>query len=83
MIVLEGRDQIRQCYPQGENLMNTADSKSTLLNNSFSSKTQANENKICNALGCYELAFTKLSLKIDKKSITIFGCKNCKTIFEN
>ena len=49
--------------------MNTADSKSTLLNNSFSSKTQANENKICNALGCYELAFTEISLKIGEKSI--------------
>ena len=63
--------------------MNTADSESALLNNSFSSKTQANENKICNALGCYELAFTKISLKIDKKSLTIFVCKNCKTKFEN
>ena len=63
--------------------MNTADSESSLLNNSFSSKTQANENKICNALGCYELAFTKISLKIGEKSITIFVCGNCKPKFEN
>ena len=82
MAVLEGRHQIRQYYPQGENFMNTADSKSRLLNNSFSAKTQANEKKICNALECYELAFTKISLKIDKKSITIFVCKNCKPKFE-
>ena len=63
--------------------MNTPDSESALLNNSFSSKTQANENKICNALGCYELAFTKISLKIGEKSIKIFVCKNCKPKFES
>ena len=62
--------------------MNTADSESALLNNSFSSKTQANENKICNALGCYELAFTKISLKIGEKLIKIFVCESCKPKFE-
>jgi hypothetical protein len=82
MAVLEGRHQIRQCYPQGENLMNTADSKSALLNNSFSSKTQANENKICNCLGCNELADTEITLKIAEKSLNILVCKNCKSKFE-
>ena len=63
--------------------MNIANSKSALLNNSFSSDTQANENKICNCLGCYEHAFTEISLKIGEKSITIIVCKNCKSKFEN
>ena len=62
--------------------MNTADSKSTLLNNSFSSKTQANENKICNCLGCNELAETEITLKIAEKSLNILVCKNCKPKFE-
>ena len=80
MRVLEGRHQTRQSNPQGENLMNIADSKSTLLNNSFTSNTQE---KICNCLGCYELADTEISLKIGEKSITIFVCENCKAKFEN
>ena len=36
--------------------MNTANSKSTLLNNSFTSNTQ---DKICNALGCNHLQILK------------------------
>ena len=62
--------------------MNIANSKSALLNNSFSSKTQVNENKICNALGCNELADIEITLKIGEKSITIIVCKNCKSKFE-
>ena len=62
------------------NLMNTANSKSTLLNNSFTSNIQE---KICNCLGCNELADTEISLKIGEKSITIIVCENCKAKFEN
>ena len=59
--------------------MNTANSKSTLLNNSFTSNT---EEKICNCLGCSQGAETEISLKIGKKSITILVCENCKSKFE-
>jgi len=41
--------------------MNIANSNSALVNNSFTSDIQE---KICNALGCYRFADTKLSLKI-------------------
>ena len=51
--------------------MNITNSKSALLNNSFTSNTQ---DKICNCLGCNELADTEISLKIGEKSITIFVC---------
>ena len=54
--------------------MNTANSKSTLLNNSFTSDT-------CNCLGCNELADTEISLKIGEKSITLFVCSKCKCKF--
>ncbi|HSF49747.1 MAG TPA: hypothetical protein VLA74_03225 [Nitrososphaeraceae archaeon] len=60
--------------------MNTANSKSTLLNNSFTSNTHE---EICNCLGCSQLADTEISLKIGEKSITIFVCENCKPKFEN
>jgi transcription elongation factor Elf1 len=59
--------------------MNTANSKSTLLNNSFTSDTQ---DKICNCLGCNEFADSEISLKIGEKSITIMVCKNCKHKFK-
>ena len=59
--------------------MNSANSKSTLINNSFTSDIQ---DKLCNALGCSHLADTKISLKIGEKSITILVCENCKSKFE-
>jgi transcription elongation factor Elf1 len=59
--------------------MNTAKSKSTLLNNSFTSNTQE---KICNCLGCNQISDTEISLKIGEKSLTILVCKNCKPKFE-
>ena len=60
--------------------MNISTSKSPLLNNSFTSNIQE---KICNALGCSQLAGTEISLKIGEKSITIFVCERCKAKFEN
>ena len=59
--------------------MNTANSKSTLLNNSFTSNIQE---KICNCLGCYRFADAKISLKIGEKSVTILVCKDCKYKFK-
>jgi transcription elongation factor Elf1 len=59
--------------------MNTANSKSTLLNNSFTSN---NQDKICNCLGCSQFADTEISLKIGEKSITILVCENCKPKFQ-
>ena len=59
--------------------MNIANSKSALINNSFTSDTQ---DKVCNALGCNELADTEISLKIGEKSITIFVCDNCEYKFK-
>ena len=58
--------------------MNPANSKSTLFNNSFTSNIQE---KVCNALGCSQLADTEISLKIGEKSITISVCENCKAKF--
>lgn len=60
--------------------MNTANSKSTLFNNSFTSN---NQDKICNCLGCNKLADREISLKIGKKTIIILVCENCKSKFEN
>ena len=63
--------------------MNIANSKSTLVNNSFNSNTQRkNADKICNALGCHLIATNEISLKIGEKSITIIVCENCKPKFE-
>ena len=59
--------------------MNTANSKSALLNNPLTSNTQ---DKICNCLGCNNLADTEISLKIGEKSITIFVCEGCKYKFK-
>ena len=59
--------------------MNSANSKSTLINNSFTSDMQDN---LCNALGCNQLADTEISLKIGEKSITIIVCENCRIKFE-
>jgi hypothetical protein len=59
--------------------MNTANSKSALLNNSFTSDIQ---DKICNALGCKSIATTKISLNVREKSITIIVCEFCKAKFE-
>ena len=59
--------------------MNIANSKSALVNNSFTSNTQ---DKICNCLGCNEFADSKISLKIGEKSITIFVCEDCKHKFK-
>ena len=58
--------------------MNIANSKSTLLNNSFTPDIQ---NNICNALGCSHPANTKVSLKIGEKSLKIFVCESCKPKF--
>ena len=76
---LGGQHQTRQIVTR-RNLMNIANSKSALLNNSFTSVTQE---KICNCLGCYEYADDKISLTVGAKSITIFVCENCKPKFEN
>jgi hypothetical protein len=59
--------------------MNIANSKSALVNNSFTSTTQ---DKICNCLGCHRFANTSVSLKVGKKSITIIVCEFCKEKFE-
>ena len=59
--------------------MNIANSKSELLNNSFTSNAQ---DKICNCLGCYRLADAKIPLKIGEKSITIFVCEDCEHKFK-
>ena len=59
--------------------MDIANSKSALVNNSF---TNIQEN-ICNCLGCYQFANDKISLKIGEKSITIFVCGHCKPKFDN
>jgi transcription elongation factor Elf1 len=59
--------------------MNLVNSKSPLLNNSFTFDTQ---DKMCNCLGCNELADTKISLKIGEKSITISICSKCEYKFK-
>jgi hypothetical protein len=59
--------------------MNTAHNKSALLNNSFTPNTQ---DKICNCLGCYRLATTKISLKVREKTVPIIICEFCKSKFE-
>jgi hypothetical protein len=59
--------------------MNTANGKPTLLNNSFTSDTQK---KICNCLGCNELADTDIELTIGEKSITLFVCNKCECKFQ-
>jgi hypothetical protein len=59
--------------------MNIVNSKSALLNNSFTSDTQKN---ICNCLGCNRFADNKISLKIKEKSITIFVCEYCQHKFK-
>ena len=60
--------------------MNIFNSKSKLLNNSFTSN---NQEKICNALGCSQFASIKVSLKIGSRIVTIVVCENCKPKFEN
>ena len=60
--------------------MNTVNSKSALVNNSFISNVREN---ICNCLGCYRFADDKIFLKIGEKSTTIFVCENCKPKFGN
>lgn len=59
--------------------MNTANNKSTLLNNSFTYQSQDN---ICNCLGCNELADTEIKLNIGEKSITISICSKCEYKFK-
>jgi hypothetical protein len=59
--------------------MNIAHSNSALLNNSFTSEIQE---KICNCLGCNELADTKISLTVGTKSITISICSKCEYKFK-
>ena len=59
--------------------MNIANNNSALVNNSFTSKIQ---DEICNCLGCYRFADTKISLKIGEKSITILVCESCKHKFK-
>ena len=59
--------------------MNIGNSKSALVNNSFTSDIQE---KICNCLGCNELADTKISLTVGEKSITISICSKCEYKFK-
>ena len=59
--------------------MNIGNSKSALVNNSFISDIQE---KICNCLGCNELADTKISLTVGEKSITISICSKCEYKFK-
>ena len=59
--------------------MNIANSKSALLKYSFTSDIQE---KICNCIGCTELADIEKSLKIGKKSITISICSKCEHKFQ-
>ena len=59
--------------------MDIANSKSALVNNSFTSDIQ---DKICNCLGCNELADTKISLKMGEKSIIISICSKCEYKFK-
>ena len=59
--------------------MDLANSKSVLVNNSFTSYTQ---DKICNCLGCNRFADIEISLKIGEKSIIIFVCDDCKHKFK-
>ena len=59
--------------------MNIDNSKSALVNNSFTYDTQ---DKICNCLGCYRFANTKISLKLGENSITILVCEDCQHKFE-
>ncbi|HSF51544.1 MAG TPA: hypothetical protein VLA74_12345 [Nitrososphaeraceae archaeon] len=64
--------------------MNITNNKSTVLNNSFTSNTQQNnEDKICNALGCYQLANTEITLTVGAKLLTIFVCEICKSKFKD
>jgi hypothetical protein len=79
MAILEERHQTRQTYSLGENLMNTANNNSALVNNSFTVETK---DKICNCLGCYQFADVKVSLKIGEKLVTIFVCGKCKHKFK-
>ena len=58
--------------------MNTSNSKSTLVNNSFIDT----QDKICNCLGCNELADIKISLTVGEKSITISICSKCEYKFK-
>jgi hypothetical protein len=58
--------------------MDIANSKSALVNNSFT----YTQEKICNCLGCNELADIEISLKIGEKSITLFVCSKCKCKFQ-
>ena len=76
MAVLQGRHQIRQIVTR-RCLMNIANNKSALLNNSFTSDT-----RICNCLGCNEFADTEISLKIGEKTITLVVCSECKCKFQ-
>jgi transcription elongation factor Elf1 len=59
--------------------MNIANSNSALFNNSFTSDIQE---KICNCLGCNELADIEKSLKIREKSVTISICRKCEYKFK-
>ena len=58
--------------------MNTANNKSTLLNNSFTYDTH----NICNCLGCNDLANTKIRLKAGEKSLTVSICSKCEYKFQ-
>ena len=59
--------------------MNIGNSKSALVNNSFTSDIQE---KICNCLGCNEHADTEISLTVGAKSITISICSKCEYKFK-
>ena len=57
--------------------MDIANSNSTLVN-----ITSDKQDKICNCLGCYQFADTKVSLKIGEKLVTIFVCSICEHKFK-
>ena len=78
MRVLESKHQIRPIVTR-RYLMSTANYKPALFNNSLTANIQG---KICNCLGCNELADTEITLKIAEKSLNILVCKNCKPKFE-
>ena len=58
--------------------MDITNNKSVLVNNPFT----YTQDEICNALGCSQLANTKVFLKIGAKSIKIFVCERCKSKFD-
>ncbi len=51
------------------------------MDNIFS-KTDNNNTKVCNSLGCFNKATIKIVLPVGSKSLTIVVCENCRIKFE-